>query len=44
MSEVKPNTDDNGPKAAITAPPGTPGAATIQIANTKMKFMKSMRS
>ena len=43
ISALKPNTEASGPSAAITAPPGTPGAATMQIASTKMKLRKSGR-
>ena len=40
MSASKPNIEASGAKAAVTQPPGTPGAATIQMANTKIKLRK----
>ncbi len=43
ISALKPKTEASGPSAAMTAPPGTPGAATIQMASTKMKLRKSGR-
>ena len=44
MSELKPKTDANGPRAAMMAPPGTPGPATMQTAKSSMKWMKSGKS
>lgn len=41
MSASKLKTEASGPRAAMTAPPGTPGAATIQTESTKMKLRKS---
>ena len=43
ISALKPNTEASGPSAAMTAPPGTPGAATMQMASTKMKLRKRGR-
>lgn len=40
-SELKPKIPPNGASAAITAPPGTPGAATMQMPSISMKCMKS---
>lgn len=39
-SGLKPNIPANGASAAITAPPGTPGAATMQMPSISMKCMK----
>ena len=43
-SGVKPSTPAKGPNAAIAAPPGTPGAATMQMAKRKMKWRNSGKS
>ena len=44
MSELNPRTEANGPRAAITAPPGTPGPATMQTASNNMKLRNSGKS
>ena len=44
MSELNPSTDASGPSAAIIAPPGTPGPATMHTASRSMKFRKSGKS
>lgn len=43
MSASKPKIEAKGAKAAMTQPPGTPGAATMQMARTRMKWRKSGR-
>ena len=39
MISLKPRTDCNNPNAAITPPPGTPGAATIVTPSNKMNLI-----
>ena len=39
MISLKPRTDCNNPRAAITPPPGTPGAATIVTPSSKMNLI-----
>lgn len=39
-SSLKPRIDARGARAAMMAPPGTPGAATIMMPSMRMKLMK----
>ena len=43
-SGSKPSTPASGPNAAMAAPPGTPGAATMQMPKSTMKWRKSGKS
>ena len=42
-SALKPNTDCKTPSAAMMAPPGTPGAATIMIPSMRINPVNRLR-